>query len=261
MNRQNNQFSGQQRGETFPQSEIQPLVKPLIGREAIFKQLELLGRNDYDHPYTVIKFNNQIIYAAEWVNSQGGNGQHYSDLKVTKLYNPKVSSKKPLYHPTPNDSCKVFRFSTSDRQIYPNGIDYLDKEAKTGKEIFLIPNYIPLSPDGDNGIGASFVDSFGVFMLEMDDRPIEQQWKLINWFKDLTGLVPLLIVFSGGKSLHVYFGLSEPIADKERWQRIQRKLILIFHSDFQIQNPNREMRLAGVYRKTKEKYQSIVECH
>ena len=124
MNNEKNQFSGTERGESHSQLEIQPLAQPLVGSEAIFKQLELLGRNDCDHPCTVIKFNNQIIYAAEWIKSQGGNGQSYSDLKVTKLYNPKISSNKPSYHPAPNDSCKVFRFSTSDRHIYPNGIDY-----------------------------------------------------------------------------------------------------------------------------------------
>ncbi|MDJ0719633.1 MAG: hypothetical protein QNJ54_36320, partial [Prochloraceae cyanobacterium] len=235
------------------QLNITPLTQPLCGVRALFKQIELLGRNSNDRPYAIVKKDNNKIYAAKLIEKKGFNGQTKRTLEVSKLINPKTESGESTFHPDPNSSSRIFKYDLR----YHDGYKFLESTANKGGEMFLIPNYIGLDPNGDNGIGAAFVKQFTCFFLEIDDRGIEEQWKLINWFCNLTGLVPLLVVFSGGKSLHVYFGISGEFTDRARWQRIQRKLILIFKSDYQIQNPNREMRLAGVVRASKNRHQSI----
>ena len=239
---------------------IVPLSQPLTGSEALFKQLELLGRNTTDRPHTVIKVNNKIIYGSKLVELISESGDKYLDLEVLELnrisqLNPETGKKEPIYHIPPNDSCKIFRFADS-KNIQRPGFEFLESLALQGQELFLIPNYIPLSL-GDNGIGANFVSEYPVFFVEADDISIEEQWERINWFFMLTGLMPLMVVFSGGKSLHVFYSLDTPLTDRATWQRIQRKLILVFHSDFQIQNPNREMRLAGVTRASKNSTQLL----
>ena len=250
-----------QNNNTNPTVKIVALKQPLTGFEALFKQLELLGRNVSERPHTVIKFNNKIIYGSFLVERSCASGEKYLDLEVLELIRQtqkdlETQKEEPVFHSAPNDTCKVFKFADPN-QIHSNGFEFLETSAKAGNEVFLIPNYIPLNRNKDNGIGANFVSEYSVFFLEGDDRSLPEQWERINWFANLTGLIPLFIVFSGGKSLHVHFGLETPLRDKETWQRIQRKLILIFHSDFQIQNPNREMRLAGVSRAAKNTIQSL----
>ncbi len=232
---------------------IAPLNQPLTGEKALFKQLELLGRNGRVSPYTIIKKDNNKIYAAKLVEKSGFNGKTKRTLEVSKLINPKTDKGEPTFHSEPNERCKIFRFNKK----YHEGYKFLEETAKKGGEMFIIPNYIDLAPDGDNGIGAGFITNLTCFFLEIDDVALPSQWELINWFSQITGLVPSAIVFSGGKSLHVYFKISGNFTDIERWQRIQRKLILIFKSDYNIQNPNREMRLAGVVRASKKSQQSL----
>ncbi len=246
--------------------KITPLTHPIVGADAIFLQLMKLGRNksgseallQADRSWSVIKADNKILYAAQWrqVND------NCQDLRITRLLPQKDEGGNYLYHPAPNDRCKRYRFSPHRHFTRELGTEYLLKcmaisNLGTGHELFIIPNYIPLDWEKDNGIGAGFVTEFSSFFVESDDLSIEEQWEKFNWFAEETGLIPSLIVFSGGKSLHGYFKLKIPITDSHRWQTIQRKLILIFQSDPNIQNPNREMRLAGPWRASKKQHQSV----
>ncbi len=120
------------------QQTIVPLQQPLVGKAALFKQLELLGRNATDRPHAVIKFNNKIIYGSKLVEKSALSGEKYLDLEVLELQNPKTynsetKKEERLYHSSPNDSCKVFKFADPSR-IQTNGFEFLESRAKKGDD-------------------------------------------------------------------------------------------------------------------------------
>ncbi|NER26440.1 MAG: hypothetical protein F6J89_02135 [Symploca sp. SIO1C4] len=160
--------------------------------------------------------------------------------QVTKAVNPKHPDGTPQRHP--EDGNKVWQLTGKS---YHNGNSYYQRLAAEGDQIFVIPNLAV------NGIRAKDITECRFCFVESDDGTIDEQWqKLVN-FVNQTGLTPRLVVFSGGKSLHIYWELLGGTSTED-WQKLQRKLILIFHSDPQIANPNREMRLAGVQRGDKQ---------
>ncbi|MHC5863464.1 hypothetical protein, partial [Nostoc sp.] len=128
--------------------------------------------------------------------------------------------------------------------IYSDGWKYLEERAEVGTGLFIIPNHT------QGGIGADYATDFSNLFVEIDDRPIPEQWEKINEIQSQYGLTPSLIVGSGGKSLHVYYKLATS-PDAETWKVLQKKLILLFQSDPAIINLNREMRFAGFTRKAK----------
>ncbi|MHC5915104.1 MAG: primase alpha helix C-terminal domain-containing protein [Nostoc sp.] len=134
--------------------------------------------------------------------------------------------------------------------IYIDGWKYLEEQKETGTGLFIIPNHTK------GGIGSHYATYFGHCFVEVDDRPIPEQWELLNQIHQEYGIKPGLVVFSGSKSLHVYYCFTES-TDPDTWKRIQRKLILLFKSDATIQNLNREMRFAGFTRKAKGTQQSV----
>ncbi len=135
----------------------------------------------------------------------------------------------------------------------PNGLTYLQATANKGEEIFFVVNH------AKGGIGQGHCSQFNVVFFECDDRPIEDQWSLINSFYTEYNIIPCAVIFTGGKSLHVYYKLSEDVSP-EQWQELQRKLIVLNNSDPALVNLNREMRLPGFYRKSKGKYQELQFC-
>jgi hypothetical protein len=102
----------------------------------------------------------------------------------------------------------------------------------------------PACPGGhidDHFTGASLL------FYEIDDRSMTGQWEALDRLTQLTGLEPAAVVFSGGKSLHVYFKLDRPLS-AENWKRVMRKLAIVQQSDPQIVSLNRMMRLPGAKR-------------
>lgn len=235
-----NQPTNSEENQKIAQSIIRPLLPPLTGARALEKQLEIL-RCDQNNRQFVVKVDNTILYALE---------QKETSWRLTRLYAVK---EKGEYQYHPNSRCKKFRYTQTTNKAE----NKLKKLAST-HNLFIIPNHIPLTSNGDNGIGADFVSEYTCAFCEIDDISLEEQWKRIQQFTLATGLIPSLIVYSGGKSLHIYFAFKTAITDKERWKNLQRKLILLFHSDAQIQNLNREMRLAGVMRAKTQKEQSVM---
>lgn len=76
---------------------------------------------------------------------------------------------------------------------------------------------------------------------EWDDRPIA--WQLHAW-KELELPEPTVIVTTGGKSAHLYWTLSEPMAP-DAWRVLQRRLLAYCDADRSLCNPSRLMRLPG----------------
>ena len=79
------------------------------------------------------------------------------------------------------------------------------------------------------------------FFVEWDDRPMEWQ---VNAWRELGLPEPSLMVETGGKSVHAYWRLAEPIAP-EIWKPIQKRLITHCGSDPKCSNPSRLMRMPG----------------
>jgi hypothetical protein len=209
---------------------VKIISTPITGYKATALQLKLLNHHpggeawikvDNHHPY-------RCVVTQDW------------GLDATQAVNPKEANGNPKVYP--EDGNKIWE---ATGKHYPNGVEHFQRLANQGHQIFIIPNKVK------GGIRAVDVQQCQHIFAEADDRPIPEQWERLQWFSGVTGLVPCLIIYSGGKSLHFYFALNSAIASED-WQRLQRKIILIFRSDPQIQNLNREMRLAGVSRKDKE---------
>lgn len=80
-----------------------------------------------------------------------------------------------------------------------------------------------------------------LFFVEWDDRPIE--WQVQAW-QELGLPEPSTMVSTGGKSIHCYWTLQEPIVSGT-WERLQRRLLAHCEADPRISNPSRVMRLPG----------------
>lgn len=107
--------------------------------------------------------------------------------------------------------------------------------------VFFRPNRI------EGGILNQHFQGSNVLFYEIDDRTLEEQKAALERFTEWTGLKPVAIVFSGGKSLHVYFLLSQELG-AEDWKRLMRKLCVVHQSDPTLVNLNRAMRLPGALR-------------
>ncbi|NES18576.1 MAG: hypothetical protein F6K41_06510 [Symploca sp. SIO3E6] len=199
----------------------------ITGAEATKIQLQKLGYLPGDEVWA--KINNTQPYKCKVTPDWG--------LQATKCLNP-FEDGKPLRYP---DGNKVWRES---EKYHPDGVGLFQFLAKKGKQIYVIPNHT-------NGTRASDVKKINCIFGESDGQSIRHQWRKLQWLARATGLVPSIVIYSGGKSLHFYYTLTEDIAPSD-WQRLQRKLILLFRSDPAIQNLNREMRLAGVSRGSKK---------
>jgi hypothetical protein len=77
--------------------------------------------------------------------------------------------------------------------------------------------------------------------VEWDDQPID--WQVQAW-RELGLPKPTAMVQTGGKSVHCYWRLSEPMAPAE-WRVLQKRLIDYTGGDTHCKNPSRLMRLPG----------------
>jgi hypothetical protein len=79
------------------------------------------------------------------------------------------------------------------------------------------------------------------FYVEWDDKPMD--WQVTAW-RELELPEPSIQVATGGKSIHCYWVLEQPIPTEE-WKPIQERLITYCGGDKQCKNPSRVMRLPG----------------
>jgi len=93
----------------------------------------------------------------------------------------------------------------------------------------------------DGGDTKASITGCRAFWLEWDDR--EKAWQLNAW-QELGLPRPTFIIDTGGKSLHCYWVLSEPIAP-DVWAPIQSRLIDHAGADQAVKDPSRVLRLAG----------------
>jgi len=124
----------------------------------------------------------------------------------------------------------------------------LEADNKAGESIYFITG------DADQATGKNKktgkptgcvedkdVHTCRALFCEWDDRPID--WQMQAW-RELGLPEPSAMVPTGGKSVHCYWVLSEPMAP-ESWRVLQKRLIDYAGGDAQCKNPSRLMRLPG----------------
>jgi len=86
------------------------------------------------------------------------------------------------------------------------------------------------------------IESCGALFVEWDDgaslKEQASRWKALGLPE------PTVMVATGGKSLHVYWTLDQPL-DPTRWKELQTRLITHCNGDKACKNPSRVMRLPG----------------
>jgi hypothetical protein len=84
--------------------------------------------------------------------------------------------------------------------------------------------------------------------VEWDDQTIE--WQLTAW-RELGLPEPTAMITTGGKSVHCYWQLREPM-QPDAWKVLQRRLINYAGGDKSCKNPSRLMRVPGFFYVDKE---------
>ena len=95
----------------------------------------------------------------------------------------------------------------------------------------------------DGGDSKKEITACRALFCEWDDKPIE--WQVGAW-RELDLPEPTMQVVTGGKSVHCYWVLAEPI-DPDRWRALQTRLLDHADADRTLTNPSRVMRLPGCW--------------
>ena len=104
-----------------------------------------------------------------------------------------------------------------------------------GRGVYLVIN--------NGGNSDNSITECVAFFVEWDDLSLdiqELQWKVLNLPE------PSFQLKSGGRSIHSYWVLKQPVASKV-WHPIQIRLVDYCKADRNVKNPSRVMRLAGFY--------------
>ena len=109
----------------------------------------------------------------------------------------------------------------------------LNRWQREGRGLYVVIN--------DGGDTKGSITRCLAFFVEWDDRPLE--WQLEAW-QELGLPEPSLMVSTGGKSVHCYWVLAEPIPP-EQWAPLQTRLIDHCGGDTACKDASRVMRLPG----------------
>jgi hypothetical protein len=111
----------------------------------------------------------------------------------------------------------------------------VEQWQREGRGVYAVVN--------DGGDNDREITACRAVFCEWDDRSIE--WQEEAWVE--LGLPePTFMVATGGKSVHCYWALVEPIS-AEDWRPLQRALLEHADADRSISNPARVMRLPGCW--------------
>lgn len=100
--------------------------------------------------------------------------------------------------------------------------------------------YVVINDGGDNDAD---ITAGRALFIEWDNRPTD--WQLTAW-QELGLPEPTVQVSTGGKSIHNYWVLTDPITPAH-WRTVQTRLLDHADADRSLKNPSRVMRLPGTY--------------
>lgn len=98
---------------------------------------------------------------------------------------------------------------------------------------------------------------------EADDGTLEDQARAIKRIAARAGCPPFAVVFSGSKSLHVFWRFNAPLdrsdPDQARlWQAAEKALLFALGGDLSVADPRREMRMPGFCHPASERIQPVL---
>ncbi|QMS86205.1 hypothetical protein HUN01_00830 (plasmid) [Nostoc edaphicum CCNP1411] len=125
---------------------------------------------------------------------------------------------------------------------YADGWALAFKMSYLGATVSFYPN------QPDKGISNHHVSQCQCLFYEIDDLALSEQRQAVVRLKDEINLEPAAVVYTGGKSLHVYFKCSHSLNPAE-WLYLNRQLTIIQNADPAICNLARSMRLPGMVRR------------
>jgi len=125
--------------------------------------------------------------------------------------------------------------STDSGRKAPPSRGVVEKWQTEGRGVYVVIN--------DGGDTDAEITGCRAFFCEWDDRP--KPWQLTAW-RDLGLPEPTIQVDTGGKSIHNYWVLSDPISP-QHWRILQKRLLEHADADRSLKNPSRVMRLPGTY--------------
>jgi hypothetical protein len=117
--------------------------------------------------------------------------------------------------------------------------DALARDNQSGESVYFVTG----NSNGPTnlGVAAKDVTSCPALFAEWDDKPME--WQLQAW-RELGLPEPTIQLLTGGKSVHCYWLLDEPM-EPGQWRPLQAQLIDHCGSDQNCKDPSRVMRLPG----------------
>lgn len=137
-------------------------------------------------------------------------------------------------------------------KAHQNGFDYLLRQSfKRDGGVF----YIPTQPIGKPI--AECVTETDDIGIENDGLSLDEQKQQLQEFVEVTGLLPVSVLTSGGNSLHSHFKTIDHLP-LEQAQYLRRLAILSFLSDPVTERWHQPMRIAPFYRKEKGDYQTLL---
>lgn len=136
-------------------------------------------------------------------------------------------------------SSKIEGNSNGDRVIgtpQRNGLDFFSGLTSNGYEIYFQPNKLV------GGVRKPHLTQIRAIATESDTGTIEEQQARI----DSLGITPTAVVYSGGKSLHVFYAVHD--CTTEQAERLTKAFAVALSGDLNALNTNRLLRLAGFNR-------------
>ena len=161
-------------------------------------------------------------------------------IQVSRVYARKVidDAAKKLSH-------VELRLPTGINGLTPSCHDLLPIMSKSREGAFSFPNLtIPIGEIST--IGNNQATRFPALFVEWDNLTILEQRDRIKSIQKY-GVKPGLIVHSGGKSLHSYFIIDEPMKPAQ-WLELERFMVTITGADPNIITLARKMRVPGALR-------------
>ena len=147
----------------------------------------------------------------------------------------------------------------SIREKLPSGPDHqwfgsqqdlerLQERQSQGFNVFLITGNGTAATGNTGNQNDADIQSCPALFVEWDNKPIE--WQVTAW-KELGLPEPSIQVHTGGKSIHCYWVLDQPM-EPATWRVLIKRLIIHCGSDTSISNPSRPMRMpGGIYHNKK----------
>lgn len=125
--------------------------------------------------------------------------------------------------------------------LYGFSRDELRDDAIDGSALYLVVGDASTASGKAGGVTDADITSMPALFVEWDDLSTDEQ---LNAWQRLGLPQPTLMLTTGGKSVHAYWRLVEPIQSAE-WKAVTASLIAHCNSDKACRNPSRVMRLAG----------------